>query len=347
MSTHTPSASAVLLSVVVPSYNSQEYLNRCLDSMLPLPAGVEVIIVNDGSADATSQIAHSYAERYPEAIQVIDKENGGHGSGVNAGLARACGLYFKVCDSDDWFDYQALLQLLAAIKNWGEDLPPDLIVTNYVYEKQGKRHRFVMNYRRVLTDGRIVTWDEIRRFKRDQYLLMHSLCYRTEILRSVNLQLPEHCFYVDNIFAFKPMAAVRTLAYLDIDLYRYFIGRADQSVSEKVMVKRLDQQLRVNTIMIDDMPGDEVELPARLRWYMEHYLGVVTAVSSILSFIDGSSQRLRDKQNLWRRLRAANPHAYWHIRRTLVGNLVNLKGSAGRRFALLVYRVAKRVVGFN
>ena len=82
-----------LISFAVPSYNSQEYMRNCIDSLLTGGNDVEVIIVNDGSKDDTLKIANGYAEEYPDIVKVIDKENGGHGSGVNAGLNLASGLY--------------------------------------------------------------------------------------------------------------------------------------------------------------------------------------------------------------------------------------------------------------
>ncbi len=344
----TCARNTMTLSIVVPSYNSQDYLDRCIDSMLPLPQGVEVIIVNDGSSDNTAAIADRYAARFPDRIRVIHKANGGHGSAINAGLGWARGRYFKVCDSDDRFDPGAYYSLIQQLERWIEqDNLPDLVVTNYVYDKQGKKRKHVISYRNIFADGHIHTWSDVKRFKRHQYLLMHSLCYRTDILHEVELQLPEHCFYVDNLYAFVPMVAVRTIGYLDLNLYLYYIGREDQSVAEKVMISRLDQQLRVNRLMIHHMPSMSVDLPKRLRWYMEHYLGVVCVVSSILMLKEGSGERLAQRRALWRELRTANRHAYRHIRSTLMGALINLKGGGGRRICLTIYRLAQKIIGFN
>lgn len=338
---------ATLLSLVVPCYNSQDYMARCLDSMLPVPPEVEVIVVDDGSSDATAEIGQTYASRYPGRFRVISKPNGGHGSAINTGLEHAQGRYFKVVDSDDWLDPDAFAALLGALRSFADDAGPDLVVTNFVYEKQGKRRKHVMKFGNVFTVGTTVNWPQTSQFRRSQYLLMHALTYRTELLREVNLQLPEHTFYVDNLFAYVPMAAVRSVHYLDVDLYRYFIGRPDQSVSEAVMVKRCDQQLKVNRLMIEQLPSRDIALPGELRRYLEHYLGVVCAVSSITCIRADSRYYLAQKSALWHQLRDADRVTWHRLKRTLLGRLVNLPGRGGRKITIMAYKLARQFVGFN
>lgn len=339
--------SGVVLSFVVPSYNSQDYLDRCLDSMLPAPDDVEIIVVNDGSTDGTQAMAERYAAEHPGRVKVVNKVNGGHGSAINAGLAVASGRYFKVVDSDDWVDLSAYQRLLAALRDYPVEGGPDLVVTNFVYEKQGKRRKHVMSFGNVFGTDQVIGWQDLGRFRRSQYLLMHALTYRTELLREVGLQLPEHTFYVDNLYAYVPMIKVQRLAYVDADLYRYFIGRADQSVQESVMIKRIDQQLRVNRLMIENLPGRELALPRKQRWYLEHYLGVMCAVSSILLIRSGTRAHLAEKSKLWRELRTADRVTWRRIRNTLMGNLVNLPGKGGRRVSVACYRLARQFFGFN
>lgn len=339
--------SETLLTVVIPAYNSQGYLAQCIDSMLPMPAGVEIIVVNDGSTDETPVIAQRYAEASNGRIRVINKPNGGHGSAINAGLAAARGLFFKVCDSDDWFDGEAYRRYVQALRERRDDTP-DLVISNYVYEKEGKRRKKVVRYRGIFAAGFTQTWDEVHRFGGSQYLLMHALTYRTQVLRDAGLVLPERTFYVDNLFAFAPLSKVRTLCYLDVDLYRYYIGRPDQSVNESVMIKRLDQQIKVNRLMIQAMPDESVDLPKRCRWYMEHYLGIMMVISSVLAIRANDPARLAQKKALWQELKATNRSAWIHIRhKSLTGSLVNLRGRGGRAFIVGVYRIVQRLVGFN
>ncbi len=236
-----------LLSIAIPCYNSAAYMRKCIDSLLPGGEDVEIIIVNDGSADNTPDIAEEYRERFPGIVRVVNKENGGHGSAVNAGIEHARGLYFKVVDSDDWVSQSAYAQILDKL---GELLQSgnsiDMMISNFVYEKEGEKRRKVMKYHHALPRDEIFTWKDVRHFRVGQYILMHSVIYRTNLLRDCGLRLPEHTFYVDNIFVFNPLPYVRTMYYMDVNFYRYFIGREDQSVNEQVMIGRIDQQIRVN-----------------------------------------------------------------------------------------------------
>ena len=239
------------ISFAIPCYNSQDYMAHAIESILPGGEDIEIIIVNDGSKDRTSEIAHEYMEKYPTIIKVVDKENGGHGDAVNSGLMHATGKYFKVVDSDDWVDEEALLKVLDTIKGFVKDESEvDMVIANYVYEKVGMTHKKVIRYDNVLPENQIFKWEDIGHFRLDQYILMHSVIYRTEMLKLCQLELPKHTFYVDNIYVYYPLPHVRTLYYMNVDLYRYFIGREDQSVNEKVMISRIDQQLFVTKKMI-------------------------------------------------------------------------------------------------
>ena len=245
--------SAPLLTVIVPAYNSEDYLDRALTTLVGYGDELEAIIVNDGSKDRTAEIADEWAARYP-SVRVIHQENKGHGGAVNAGLAAATGTHVRVVDSDDWLDRRAtnaVLDVLREEREAGRDL--DLLVTNYVYDKQGKAHKAVIRYRNVLPRGRTFGWADLGRCRYDQYLMMHALTMRTEVVR------------------FVPLPYISTIRYLDVDLYHYFIGRDDQSVNEKVMITRLDQLARVNEAMTRALPP-RADVEAKLWRYMVPYL---------------------------------------------------------------------------
>lgn len=329
-----------VLSVVVPAYNAEDYLARALDSVVGTD-GVEVLVVDDGSTDGTAELARGYADR--GLVRVISRPNGGHGAAINTGLAHATGTHFKVLDADDWFDRGALAAVLDTLRA-RPDL--DLLVSNFVYEKVGKKHKTRVSYLGALPVREPLTWDRTGPFAKRQYLMMHALTYRTAVLRAVGLRLPEHTFYVDNLYALIPLHRVRTLYYLDVDLYRYFIGRADQSVQEPVMLRRLDQQLRVNWLMIDHVTRTPVAEP-RLARYLRHYTEIICAVSSILLIRAGTPEALAEKDLLWSRLRAADPVLYRRVRWSALGQISNLPGRAGRRVSVLAYRVAQRAIGFS
>ena len=159
------------ISFAIPCYNSQDYMAHAIESILPGGEDVEIIIVNDGSKDRTSEIAHDYMEKYPTIVKVVDKENGGHGDAVNSGLTHATGKYFKVVDSDDWVDEDALHKILEVLRHMEEDaMELDMLIANYVYEKVGAAHKKVIHYRNVLPQDEIFRWDDMGHFRLDQYL---------------------------------------------------------------------------------------------------------------------------------------------------------------------------------
>lgn len=335
------------ISFAIPCYNSQDYMAHAIESILPGGEDIEIIIVNDGSKDRTSEIAHEYMEKYPTIIKVVDKENGGHGDAVNSGLMHATGKYFKVVDSDDWVDEEALLKVLDMIKGFVKDESEvDMVIANYVYEKVGMTHKKVIRYDNVLPENQIFKWEDIGHFRLDQYILMHSVIYRTEMLKLCQLELPKHTFYVDNIYVYYPLPHVRTLYYMNVDLYRYFIGREDQSVNEKVMISRIDQQLFVTKKMISMY---ELRLigSKKLRKYMVNYLAIMMTVSSILCIRSKKKENFEKKKELWAYLKKKDYRTYMKIRYGILGQTMNLPGRSGRRVSSLAYTVARRLIGFN
>ena len=336
-----------LLSITVPCYNSQAYMRHCVESLLTGGEDVEILIVNDGSTDTTGEIADELQAAYPGIVRAIHQENAGHGGAVMTGLANAQGLYFKVVDSDDWVDGPALRKILDTLRTFAEmERPVDVLVSNYIYDKVGVTHKKVIRYKSALIPGKILTWDQARHFRKGQYLLMHALMYRTALLRESGLSLPKHTFYVDNLFAYTPLAAVKTLYYLDVNLYHYYIGREDQSVQEATMIRRIDQQLRVNRLMLEQVDLRTVGNRHQAR-YMLGYLEIVTAISSILLIRAGTPESLAKKQALWRYIRKRHPWVYRRLRRGALGIGLNLPGKLGREISVAGYRVSRKIFGFN
>ena len=317
-----------LLSITVPCYNSQDYMKNCVDSLLEGGNLVEILIVDDGSKDDTAKIADEYAAKYPEIVKAIHQENGGHGEAVNTGLKNATGLYFKVVDSDDWVNkdaYLAILDKLLEITGGPQTL--DMMISNFVYEKQGAKRKKVMKYRTYMPQNKIFTWKEMNRMPLGKYILMHSVIYRTGLLRDCGLELPKHTFYVDNLFVYQPLPYVQTMYYMNVNFYRYFIGRDDQSVNEEIMIRRIDQQIRVNKLMIDTIAGVK-NLNKNLRSYMLRYLDIIMAVSSIMLIRSGTEENLAKKRELWRYLKNADAGIYRKLYLSILGRGVNLPGKA-------------------
>ena len=187
---------------------------------------------------------------------------------------------------------------------------------------------------------------EIGHFRLDQYILMHSVLYRTEMLKLCQLKLPKHTFYVDNIYVYYPLPHVRTLYYLNVDFYRYFIGREDQSVNEKIMIGRIDQQLFVTKTMIS-MYELRMISSKKLRKYMVNYLAIMMTVSSILCIRSKKPENLTKKKELWSYLKRKDYKTYMKIRYGILGQTMNLPGRSGRKVSSLAYSVARRLIGFN
>ncbi|HPU62750.1 MAG TPA: glycosyltransferase family 2 protein [Mobilitalea sp.] len=336
-----------LLTAAVPCYNSAAYMSRAIDSLLSGGDCMEIIIVNDGSTDDTEKIALEYQEKYPNIVRVISQENGGHGEAVNTGLANATGLYFKVLDSDDWVNEEALKQVLDTLSELIADgNSPDLFITNYVYEKVGAKRKKVINYNWALPKKQIFTWDDIMHFRQSQNILMHSTIYRTKLLKDCGLKLPKHTFYVDNIFVYQPLPYVKTMYYLDVNLYRYFIGREDQSVNEKVMIKRIDQQLKVTKIMIESHNLMQIK-SKKLRNYMIKYLSMMMAICSVFLIKEGSNESLAKKEALWEYLKNYDRWLYKKIKSHILGRSMNLPGKFGQRVVEVGYAIARKIYGFN
>ncbi len=339
-----------LLSFAVPCYNSAAYMEKCIESLLAGGEDVEILIVDDGSSDNTLEIAKRYEEKYPTIVRAIHQENKGHGGAVNTGIENATGLYFKVVDSDDWVKEEAYMQVLETLKTLtGGKERLDMMVCNYVYEKQGEVKKRVINYRHAMPVGKMFTWNDVGHFKKGQYILMHSVIFRTKLLKECDIKLPEHTFYVDNLFVFKPLPHVTNMYYLDVNFYRYFIGREDQSVNEQIMIKRIDQQIRVNKEMYEFFSKERLKIcmNKRLRKYMYAYLEIITTVSSILMIVDGSEEKLAKKEELWDWMKKTDLVLYTRLRRGFLGGCMNLPGKFGRKISLDGYRIAQRFFHFN
>ena len=338
-----------LLTFAVPCYNSEAYMEHCIQTLLEGGEDVEIILIDDGSKDNTGAIADRYAAEYPTIVKAVHQENGGHGEGVNQGLRRATGLYYKVVDSDDWADVDALKKVVEKLREFSQmEKPVDLLVCNYVYEHVEDNTRKAVNYKNVFPTGRIFTWDEIRHFRTSQYLLMHSVIYRTQLLRDCGLELPKHTFYVDNIFVYQPLPWVKNMYYLDVDLYRYFIGRADQSVNESVMAGRIDQQVRVTRLMIaaHDVLAIKASQP-RLGRYMLGYLSMMMTISSIFAVIANTPESLGMRTELWEYLRQKDPALYRRCRYRATNAATNIPGYQGRKLSVSLYRMARKIYKFN
>ncbi len=339
-----------LITFAVPCYNSAAYMDHCIETLLAAGEEAEIILVDDGSTkDDTPAKCDEWAAKYPNIIRVIHQENGGHGEGVNQGLRHASGTYYKVVDSDDWLDTDALAKVLEKIREFAKmPAPVDMVIANYVYEHTADNTQRIVNYKNVFPTERIFTWGDTHRFRVSQYLSMHSVIYRTALLRECGVELPKHTFYVDNIFVYQPLPFVKTMYYLNVDLYRYFIGRADQSVNESVLASRIDQHVLVTRMIIDshDVLAIKRTQP-QLGRYLFNYLSMLMSICSVFAVIANTPASLGMRTELWEYLRKKDAVLYRRCRRTVTNMGTNIPGYQGRKMSVKLYRLTQKIYKFN
>lgn len=237
-----------ILSIAVPVYNTEKYLERCIDSMIVngILEDIEIILVNDGSRDNSISIMNKYKKKYPKTIIVIDKENGGHGSTINAALKVATGKYFRVLDSDDWFDSSNFLKFVKKLKS--EDV--DLVITNYKKE-------FIYSGTSVEVNWKDLKEDKVYNFNtfdldilNKEYFVMANSTYKLEVLKNSGLELMEKTFYVDMQYNVMPIICLKNFKFWEMDIYRYFIGRPDQSMNLQNFVRNRKNHEKVMKFLI-------------------------------------------------------------------------------------------------
>ena len=300
--------------------------------------------MDDGSTDGTAEIAREYCNRFPEIVRLEQKENGGHGSAVNRGLEVATGTYFKVVDSDDWLDTLDYMSVLSLLRSIGS---VDLLITNYVYEYSYNGKHKIMRYSNVFPQGKVISWDSMHRFRFDQLMLMHSMFYRTDLLRQCGIKLPEHTFYVDNLVAYQPLPYVKSLVYLDCSPYHYLIGRPGQSVNTQIMIKRIDQQIKVTRMMIEtyDLFKDiECE---KLRRYMLFYLSMMVAITVTHIYIAEDKGLSRKADELWNFIRQRDEKLYVELRGSFLNSSISFAQKISPRLISQGLNLIKHIYKFS
>ncbi len=280
-----------ILTVVVPTYNTEKYIEECLESMAgeAVRNDLEVLIVNDGSTDRSAELAGQFARRYPETFRVIHKENGGHGSTINRGIKEASGTYFKVVDSDDRLVPETLEKLIG----WLKEGHSDIVATNHCWfdnstarEKEEFAHPF-----EDVVYGKEYEFSQIeKRF----IIKMHGMTIRTEILKQYMPPIDEHCFYVDMEYILFPMPYVKTITFYQDVVYMYRIGLPGQSVSIERMRKNAENYDRVLTRMLAFYKEQQKKnASAHVMRYLENALGGMAASRFKIYLSFGYSQSIK------------------------------------------------------
>lgn len=238
-----------IISIVIPVYNTEKYIKRCLDSLVldEIMDSIEILIVSDGSKDKSIEIARKYEEKYPNSIKIIEKENGGHGSTINKGLEVATGKYFRVIDSDDWVTSKDFIEYIKRLEK--EDA--DLVVTDYSQEHIYENKTIFYQYEN-LKDNELYDFDKMDlSILKGEYFVMATSTYKTELLRKSNLHLFEKTFYVDMQYNVVGFYYVKKIRYYNLNIYKYFIGRKEQSNNCKSLVKNQNNHEAVMKFLIE------------------------------------------------------------------------------------------------
>lgn len=338
-----------ILSVSIPCYNSASYMETCIESLLPGGDDIEILIVDDGSTkDNTLEIAQKYERQYPGIVRAIHQENAGHGGAVNKGISEATGVFFKNIDSDDWADTKVLLKIIGLLKDLEKSgAKIDLFLADYVFDREDSDKKTVMKLAGAFPQGRPFTWDEVGHLGQSQFIMMHSIIYRREVILASKTKLPEHAYYVDNIYAFQPLPFAKTVYYMGEALYHYRIGRADQSVNVQVQLKNIDQQIMVDKFMTDIYVNRPKDMPVRLEKYMTSFLKLMYCATSAILLIGNTPEHLAKKEDLWDYLRNADPSAYKKIRHSFMGGWMNIPTALGRKISVGGYKLSQKIFSFN
>lgn len=255
-----------LLTLVIPTYNMEKYLTKCLESVTApcIPPTLEVIVVNDGSKDRSLEIMKAFQQKRPDIIRIIDKENGHYGSCINAGLQMAKGKYFRPLDADDWMDTEVLSKLLNVLKN----CDTDLFITLRTEYKIDKNNRHIVTHFpfRNVEYNKIY---DISSFNISEHTYgdesnMHSMTYKTEILKQANLRHIEGICYTDFQYCFLPIDHIKDFIIFDLYLYYYFIGREEQSTSVQSIKRNLSHICKVINSMIHHLDSQIHQNPTIL-----------------------------------------------------------------------------------
>ena len=308
-----------VLSIIIPAYNSENYLNRCLDSLVceSIMDDVEVIVINDGSKDGTSEIAHSYEDKYLGYFKVIDKENGNYGSVMNVGLKNATGKYFKTLDSDDWYDKDAFMEYVLELK----ETDADIIINNYVrYQEIDESTKTfhvndsVENSIDIIINKEIWTTQVLKNYN------IHSICYKTELLRKSGIKWPERVFYSDMQTILWPQRFCKIVRFIPQPVYVYLEGRKEQSMNIESKKRNFHSyDIVANNLLDEFIKYQDVNHPM----YLVQESNVLYILKQFYSYLTFTEFKDFDRiRNLDEKLKQI-PYIY-----TKVGNLLIDRGFA-------------------
>lgn len=292
-----------ILTITVPSYHTEKYIDECLPTLLDesINNKIEIIMVNDGSKDGTLEKARTYEKLFPKTIRVVDKENGGHGSTINKGIELAKGKYFKVVDGDDWVNTNQLINLV----NHLEVLDADIIVSPYEDHNVDTGEVKTQDYSNA-EHGKIVSYDTLVG-KANRLPMMHATTFKTDILKKNNIIIDEKMFYVDMEYISFPIPYLNTAVYLNYPVYCYRMGTAEQSVNPVNFVRNREMHRKVTYRLVGIYNDLKLSHPTAertriLKHQLTHYeLPLDTNICLYMdNLAEGRSEFLEYQMNIMR-----------------------------------------------
>lgn len=332
------------LSFVVPAYNSEDYLEKCVESILKIGKEIEIIIVDDGSKDKTSEIADNYQAEYPGICIAVHQENKGHGGAINTGIKYVTGKYVAVIDSDDWVDKDAGARILLKI----DKTKADLIICNYIYTYSDARKDQVIDYKDVFVNEKVIGWNQVNKFKITQYLMIHSCIFNAAFLKKNWIDLPENVFYEDNLFVNALLSRTKTILYLNEDFYYYLIGRADQSMQLENVKKRYpDQIIVVKRTFENKCITGEVERNSKVGKCLKHHIVMMLFFCAMNARINDNVKADKDIENMWKYINKRAPDAAKIFKKNFLVYITTLSGIFGRKICILTYKIYRLTERFQ
>lgn len=236
-----------ILTLSVAAYNIENYIENMIEKICDCDFlnELEVLIIDDGATDQTGEIAKKYNRRFPDTFQFIHKENGGWGSTVNTGIAYATGKYFKLLDGDDYITGEELNAFIKYLKN----IETDMVYTEFrSFDDSSNNTIKQFTIPCNLERGISYYLENVAQYI---YPRMHSIAFKSELLKKNNVEITEHCFYTDVEYVMKSLQYVKTISFFEGNTYNYRIARQGQSVSVEGLKKHYNDHVQMTLRMLE------------------------------------------------------------------------------------------------
>ena len=215
----------VKVSIIVPIYNVQKYLEKCLESLVNQTLKeIQIILVNDGTKDNSGEIAKKYQEKYPEKIIYLEKENGGLSDARNYGIPHATGEYIAFLDSDDFVE----LNMYEEMYNLAQKEQSDMVECDFIWEYPNKSKQDIGTIyegkKEMLEKVRVVAWNKL---------------IRRTLLEEAQISFPKGYRYEDVEFTYKLIPYLQKVSFLKKSCIHYMQRQGSISNSQNERTKEI------------------------------------------------------------------------------------------------------------